>query len=155
MTTLTKAAPIRKQMIVDAPIEKAFDVFTRGMGTWWPATHSIGRSPQKEVVMEPRAGGRWYEIGEDGSECPWGDVLAWDRPHRVLLAWRIGADWTYDPALLTEVDVSFSEESPGRTRVSLEHRKLENYGERAEQVTASLDGGWGGLLQLFAGKAAG
>ena len=96
-------------------------------------------------------GGRWYEIGEDGSECDWGEVLAWEPPTRVLLAWRIGVDWQFDPKLLTEVDVRFTAIGDGETRVELEHRQLENMGEAAAKAREVFDseGGWGGLLAAY------
>lgn len=144
-------APVRKQLFVDATPERAFEVFTARFAQWWPASHHIGAAPLKTPVLEPRVGGRWYEIGEDGSECDWGDVLVWEPPARLVLAWRIGADWKYHKDLLTEVEVRFTAED-GRTRVDFEHRKLENWGEKAETNRASVDseGGWTGILRLFA-----
>ena len=82
-------------------------MFTNNVIKWWPPTYTIGASPMKEVIMEARAGGRWFEIGEDGSQCQWGDMLEWNPPGRLLLAWRIGMDWQFDPELLTEVEVTF------------------------------------------------
>jgi len=150
-----KPAPVKKTLTVAAPPEKAFEVFTAGFGRWWPASHSIGESPLKEAIIEPGVGGRWYGLLEDGTENPWGDVLDWEPPHRVLLAWRIGGDWKYDPDLLTEVEVVFTAEGQG-TRVDFEHRHLERMGDAAEGARASFDseGGWAGLLQMFAAEAA-
>lgn len=151
MTAVIKPAPVKKTVTVDAPIARAFDVFTAEFGRWWPATHSIGKSPIKNAVMEQRAGGRWYEIGEDGSECAWGEVLAWEPPTRVLLAWRIGMDWQFDPGLLTEVDVRFTALGNDTTRVDLEHRLLENMGEAAERARGVFESerGWGNLLAAY------
>ena len=106
-------------------------------------------------MIEPRAGGRWFEIGEDGSECEWGEVLIWEPPTRILLAWRIGVDWQFDPNLLTEVDVHFSAPGGNATRVDLEHRLLENMGEAAEKVREiyGSDRGWAGLLAAYRGAA--
>jgi uncharacterized protein YndB with AHSA1/START domain len=147
-------APIRKSITVDAPVDRAFEVFTKGFGTWWPATHSIGRTALRNAVIEPKAGGRWYEIGEDGSECDWGEVLAWDRPTRLVLAWRIGFDWRYDPNLLTEVEVRFTPVGDGATRVDFEHRLLENMGANAAAARETYDspGGWAGLLTAYGSK---
>jgi uncharacterized protein YndB with AHSA1/START domain len=152
MTISIKPAPVRRSVTVPVPQERAFDVFTAHMGKWWPASHSIGSSSQKVVRMEPRPGGRWYELGEDGQECDWGEVLEWDRPRRLVLAWRITADWRFDPELLTEVEVRFTEIEETRTRVDLEHRLLENYGDRAEAARNTLDseGGWPLLVDLYA-----
>lgn len=151
-----RPAPVRKSLIVRADPSKAFAVFTGGMGRWWPASHSIGTSPLKEVVLEPRAGGRWAERGEDGSECEWGKVLAWEPPSRILLAWQIGADWKHDPDLVTEVEVTFTPHGEGETRVVLEHRLLERYGDKAEDVRTAIssEGGWQMLLGRFGEAAA-
>ena len=155
MSLAIKPAPVKKTLVVAASPQKAFDVFTAGFDRWWPRTHSIGESPLKTAVLEGRKGGRWYGLLENGREAEWGDVLAWDPPRRLLLAWRIGADWNYDPALLTEVEVLFTPEGEG-TRVNFEHRLLENMGAEGEGARASFDsdGGWGGLLQMFAAEAA-
>ena len=83
---------IRKQLTLEAPIERAFRVFTASMGTWWPKEHHIGASALKDCVIEPKVNGRWYEIDEDGSTCEWGKVLEWDPPRRLLLAWQLGPD---------------------------------------------------------------
>ena len=159
MTTATirttiRPAPVRKSIIVKADATHAFEVFTDRIGSWWPHSHSIGSSPQREVVIERRAGGRWYEIGEDGSECEWGDVLVWDPPGRLVLAWRIGADWQYHAGLETEVEVTFVAEAAG-TRVTLEHRRLERMGEAAQTLRAQVDseGGWTGIMALYAAEA--
>ena len=84
-----KVAPIRKSLVVKTSADKAFIVFTAKIGRWWPRAFTIGTSPIKDVVMEERSGGRWYERGDDGSECAWGKVLAWEPPTRVVLAWQI------------------------------------------------------------------
>jgi hypothetical protein len=142
-------APIRRSLRVRASPEKAFDTFVGGMGGWWMKSHSLLPSPQKDVVVEPRAGGRWYEVGEDGSEQNWGKVLGWERPDRVLLAWQLNADWSYDPEFETTVEVRFTADGD-HTIVDFEHRDLERFGERAAQVRgdyeSGMDGGWGELL---------
>jgi uncharacterized protein YndB with AHSA1/START domain len=152
MTATIKLAPVRKSITVEAPLGKAFEVFTARLGRWWPTAYSIGKSPMKNAIIEPRTGGRWYEVGEDGSECDWGDVLKWEAPERVLLAWRITADWKYDPDLLTEIDIRFVALGENSTRVDLEHRLLENLGEAAEAVRKIFDTepGWGTLLAAYA-----
>jgi len=144
-------APVRKTITVKATPARAFEVFTANMGRWWLHTHSIGAAPMQDVVIEPRAGGRWYELGEDGSQCEWDKVLAWEPPRRVLLAWQIGGDWKYDAALITEVEVIFIPDAGG-TRVELEHRHLERMGAAAEAARQAVDspGGWSGLLSAFA-----
>lgn len=143
------AAPIRKTLRVRASQEKAFRVFADGMGGWWLKNHSLLKSPQRDVVIEPRAGGRWYEVGEDGSEQLWGKVLAWEAPERVVLAWQLNAEWRYDPDFETTVEVRFTRDED-HTIVDFEHRDLDRFGERAAEVRGDyetgMDGGWGELL---------
>jgi hypothetical protein len=150
-------APVKAEVRVNAGRERAFAIFTAEMGRWWNPAYSIGRSPQADVIVEPKAGGRWYERGADGSETSWGHVLVWEPPARVVLAWQIGADWTFDPALVTELELRFAADGEDATRVSLEHRNLERFGEKAETARASFasDGGWPGLLRRFAEGAGG
>lgn len=152
--TLIRPAPVRRSVFVNATPQHAFEVFTAGFGRWWPKTHSVGSAPQKDAVLELREGGRWYEVGEDGSQQDWGRVATWEPPQRVVLIWSIGADWKYDPKLETEVEITFTPEGSG-VRVDLEHRNLERMGEAAEAVAASIgaEGGWGGLLRMFADVA--
>jgi uncharacterized protein YndB with AHSA1/START domain len=135
--------PVRKSILVKAPPERAFAVFTAGMGRWWKKEHHLGTSPLKDVVLEPQEGGLWYEINEDQSTCEWGRVLAWDPPRRLLLAWQIDAAWRYDPAFVTELEIRFTPVVEG-TRVDLEHRNLDRYGDKAESIRAMLDSddGW-------------
>jgi uncharacterized protein YndB with AHSA1/START domain len=142
-----KPAPIHKSIHVAASQERAFRVFTAGMARWWRPEHHIAPTPFVDIVMEPRVGGRWYEKDKDGSECEWGKVLAWDPPRGLILAWQLNADWKYDPDFVTELEMRFTPEAEG-TRVELEHRDLERFGDKAEAVRASLDSidGWNGAL---------
>jgi len=153
MTTIAiSPAPVRRSVKVNAAPQKAFHVFTSGMGKWWPKQHSLNsKSPQQDVIVEPHAGGRWYERSEDGSECEWGRVLTWEPPARVVLAWQINGNWQYDREFETEVEVRFIADGSG-TRVELEHRNLERFGDKADEVRAAFDSpeGWNGGLQLFA-----
>ncbi len=148
-------APVRKTITVKAPPARAFEVFTARMIRWWRPDHHIGKSPMQDVVLEPRVGGRWYEVGEDGSVCEWGKVLAWDPPRRLILAWQLNHDWQYDPDFVTELEVRFAAEGDG-TRVDLEHRNLERFGDHVAGVRRALDapGGWMGALEAFAADVA-
>jgi len=146
-------APIRKSLVVKADAARAFTVFTGRMGSWWPRSHSTGQSPQVDVIVEPRAGGRWYERGEDGSETEWGKVLRWQPPGHVLLAWQLDGNWQYNPACVTEVEINFTALDSGGTRVDFEHRHLERLGDNAGAVRERLNSGWGGILDLYAGQA--
>jgi len=142
-------APVRKSIRVTATPERAFEIFTKGMARWWNKQYSINKSPIKDIVIEPKVGGRWFERGEDGSECQWGKVLAWKPPSRLLLAWQITPSWIFDPKLLTEVDIRFIAESTG-TRLELEHR-VDGYGAAAEDMFKVFDApnAWMGLLERF------
>jgi len=147
-------APVRKSLRVKAPPARAFEIFTAGMSRWWLKTHTISKtkSPIKEITIEPRQGGRWFERGEDGSECDWGHVLAWEPPARLLLAWQINGQWQFDPNLVTEVEIRFSPDASG-TKVELEHRYLERLGDTAETMRTAFDRGWMALLESFAANA--
>ena len=159
MTQTITPAPIRRSVEVKVPTARAFEIFTGGASRWWLKTHTINatKSPIKDVVIEPRAGGRWFERGEDGSECDWGKVLAWEPPYnqgagRLLLAWQINADFEYDPSLSTEVEIRFTPVGRG-TLVELEHRLIERMGERGAGMRDAFTRGWGLLLESFAKQA--
>lgn len=141
--------PIAKSITVRASLERAFKVFTVDPITWWPPAYTIGSSPMKSIVIEPFVGGRWFEIDEDGSQCQWGDVLVWNPPHNLTLAWRINLDWKFDPSLLTEVAVKFADIGGGRTEVHLTHSKFENLGDRAPEALRIFDG-WSSNLERYA-----
>lgn len=148
-------APVRKTIVVAASGARAFQVFTEEMSAWWPlATHHIGKVDAKSVVIEPFAGGRWFEQGVDGSECDWGRVLTWDPPRRLVLSWEISSDWRRDPSIQSEVEVRFSVEGAS-TRVDLEHRLLPFFGDKAADMRGIFDSamGWSGLLDAFAARA--
>jgi hypothetical protein len=147
-------APVIRTVAVKALPERAFEAFTAQMGAWWPKTHSIAAQPFVAVVIEPHVGGKWFERDADGAETQWGKVLAWDPPGRVLLAWQIGANWAYDPELITEVEMTVVDQGDGTTLVRLEHGKLERVGAGAQALADQLGGGWPGLLQMFADYAA-
>ena len=158
MTMQTADLTVRKTVTVEAPQERAFDVFTAGFDSWWPRGHHIGSAEMAEAIIECREGGRAYERGVDGSECEWGRVLVFDRPNRIVVTWQIGSDWKYDPdeSHASEYEARFIPESDTRTRVEFEHRNIERHGEDAQKIHDSVnsEGGWTGLLQLFAKEAA-
>jgi uncharacterized protein YndB with AHSA1/START domain len=145
-------APIRKSIRVKASQQRAFEVFVGNMGQWWLKSHSLLKSPQTDVLIEPRAGGRWFEIGEDGSEYEWGRVLEWSPPDKVVLAWQLNAEWTYDPDFETTVEVHFVPDGD-HTLVEFEHRDLDRFGTRAEELRggyeSGMDGGWTALLDQY------
>jgi uncharacterized protein YndB with AHSA1/START domain len=147
---------IRRGVVVDAPPERAFAVFTARMTEWWPSHHHIGEAPIEEVVVEPREGGRWYTRHQDGSETSTGFVTAWEPPERLALTWQIGADWRYHADLVTTVEVRFAPEGPDRTRVTLEHRDLERFGPDAERMRQTFEepGAWTATLDAYAAAVA-
>jgi uncharacterized protein YndB with AHSA1/START domain len=144
----TTALPaVRKSVTVNAPVERAFDVFTDGIGTWWPLErHSLGKDQIDHMVFEKHVGGRVYEIRKDGSEGEWADVLAYDRPSSFTLAWRPYVVLGERPA--TEVEVRFVAEGDG-TRVELEHRGWERLGDEAGESQRGYDGGWEHVLGRY------
>jgi uncharacterized protein YciI/uncharacterized protein YndB with AHSA1/START domain len=144
--------PIQKQLLVPTTQERAFRVFAQGIDRWWPREHHIGSSPMRETIIEPRLGGRWYSLCEDGSECDVGKVLVWDPPNRLVLSWQITANWQFDASFVTEVEVSFHREGPRATRVEFEHRHLERYLDAAAAIRGQLDepNGWHGTLEGYA-----
>ena len=155
MNVVAAIPSVRRTIIVEAPCEHAFEVFTHGIDTWWFRDHSIGTEPLKEVVMEPRQGGRVFERGIHGAECDWGHVLAWEPPSRLAVAWQIGGDWQFDPdpAHASEYEVRFIAETPTRTRVEFEHRHFERHGERGRNIRDNVEKGWARLLAADAGAA--
>lgn len=147
---------VKKQIVVETSQHRAFRTFTDGIDRWWPREHHIGASPLERMIVEPRTGGRWYSICKDGSEVDIGKVVAWEPPQRLVLTWQITAQWQYDPAFFTEIEVQFLVENPRRTRVELEHRNLERYSAESGTVkkTFESDDAWLASLQAFAGAAA-
>lgn len=149
--------PVCKSVTVKASPNRAFEVFTTGVDTWWPREHHIGRSPIKTTIIEGRPGGRCYSEQIDGTECDWGQILVWDPPRRFIMAWQVTPAWQYQPDLSqsSEVEVRFTPEPDGFTRVDLEHRHFERHGEGVQAMRDSIDApmGWNGLLQLFRAQA--
>jgi uncharacterized protein YndB with AHSA1/START domain len=153
MTIAVRIAPVRKIIRVNAAPARAFDVFTSGLGRWWPLEHGIGKTPRKPPVMETRLGGRWYELAEDGTETNVGRIIVWEPPRRFVMTWDINSEWKPDTTVNSEVEVQFIPDGAG-TRVELEHRKFERLGaEGGEKVRKDVDGGWPGILELFKREA--
>lgn len=147
-------AVVQRTITVRASQQRAFEVFTAKFGTWWPKDYRIGPTPMVDFIVEPKVGGRWYELDEDGTQCDTGRVLAFDPPERIVLAWQLNEQWQYDPdpTHASEVEVRFIVEGPSQTRVELEHRGFERHGAAAEGVRSSIDGpaGWTYVLEVFA-----
>jgi uncharacterized protein YndB with AHSA1/START domain len=145
--------PIIHSVRVKAAPDRAFSLFANRMGDWWPRGKTIGKEPHAAIVIEPRVGGAWFERDAAGKETRWGKVLAWEPPSRLLLGWQVNTRWTYDPDLLTEVELSFAPAPGGGTLVTLEHRNLERFGADAATHAESLRGGWPKLVGAFANLA--
>jgi uncharacterized protein YndB with AHSA1/START domain len=154
MTTQVQETTVITQTVVDAPIDHAFRVFTEGIGSWWDPGHHILEGELAEMVFEPRVGGHIIDRGTDGSECRWSRVLAYEPPHRVCFSWDINLRWELetDPAKASEIEVTFTEEGPDRTRVVLTHRHLDRHGEGWEGMRDAVGSGW--TLEPFAEVAA-
>ena len=157
MNRTISIAPVRKSVVVEASPARAFEVFTLGIDSWWPKTHGIGATPLVKSVIEPFVGGRWYTRHEDGSEVVVGHVRAWEPGARFAVSWEISADWKPDARaeFASEVEVRFAAEGAGRTRVEVVHRDFERMGAGpGEKMRAGVDGGWIGILELYAKQVA-
>jgi uncharacterized protein YndB with AHSA1/START domain len=145
---------VRASVEVQAPIERAFEVFTEEIGSWWNPDHHIVEGELAEMVFEPRVGGHVYDRATDGSECRWARVLAFEPPHRFVISWDINLQWKLetDPARTSEIEVRFTSQGEGRTLVELEHRNLDRHGEGFEGMRDAVGspGGWQAGMQAFA-----
>jgi uncharacterized protein YndB with AHSA1/START domain len=159
MSTHAPATAVRAAIVVDAPIERAFQVFTENFDRIKPREHNLLGVDIEETVLEPRAGGRIYDRGVDGSECHWARVLAFEPPDRIVFSWDISPRWQIesDPGNASEVEVRFIAESAERTRVELEHRNLDRHGAGWESARDGVSGdqGWPLYLDRYAAVVAG
>jgi uncharacterized protein YndB with AHSA1/START domain len=144
---------VQRSVTVEVPIERAFTVFTEGFDQWWPRSHHLNAADMKLAVLERRTGGRWYEQCVDGSECDWGQVLAYEPPHRLLLSWQITPEWQPepDPARASRIEVTFTAETPSVTRVDVVHSGFDRHGPNGSQLrdAVSQEGGWGSILATY------
>jgi uncharacterized protein YndB with AHSA1/START domain len=158
MSTQASDTSVRHSIVVEAPIERAFSVFTDGFGTFKPPEHNMLEVEIAETVFESHVGGHIYDRGVDGSECRWARVLAFEPPNRVLFSWDISPQWQIeaDPDKTSEVEVRFIAEAPDRTRVELEHRNLDRHGEgwESERDGVAGDQGWPLYLDRFSERVA-
>jgi uncharacterized protein YndB with AHSA1/START domain len=145
---------VRSSVDVSVPIERAFQVFTEDIGSWWDPTHHILQAELAEMVFEPRVGGHICDRGVDGSECRWARVLAYEPPRRLVISWDVSPQWQLetDHAKTSEVEVRFVAQGPERTRVELEHRHLDRHGRGWEQMRDAVGspGGWPAGMHAFA-----
>jgi uncharacterized protein YndB with AHSA1/START domain len=154
MNTQAAETSVRSSIVVEAPLERAFSVFTDDFGRFKPPEHNMLDVEIAETIFETHEGGHVYDRGVDGSECRWARVLAYEPPNRVVFSWDINAQWQVetDPERTSEVEVRFVSEGPERTRVELEHRNLDRHGEGWEGIGGAVgsEGGWPLYLQRFA-----
>jgi uncharacterized protein YndB with AHSA1/START domain len=159
MSTPAEATAVRHEVVVEAPIERAFAVFTDDFGAFKPRAHNMLAVDIAETIFEPRVGGHLYDRGVDGSECRWARILAYEPPNRVVFSWDISPQWQVETDLekTSEVEVRFIAETPDRTRVVLEHRDLDRHLDGWEAVRAGVDseGGWPLYLRRYAEVVAG
>ena len=158
MSTETTDTTVHTSIVVEAPIERAFQVFTDDFGSFQPREHTLLQAEIAETVFEPRVGGYLFDRGVDGSDCRWARVLAYEPPHRVLLSWDISPHWQLetDPERTSEWEVRFVAETPQRTRVELEHRDLDRHGEHWDGLREGVAGdeGWPLYLRRYADRLA-
>jgi uncharacterized protein YndB with AHSA1/START domain len=158
MSTQAAETSVQSSIVVEAGIERAFSVFTEGIGTWFPPEYNLLNTDIAERVFEPRVSGHVYDRGVDGSECHWARVLAYEPPNRVVISWDISPQWQIETDLerTSEIEVRFTTEAPQRIRVELEHRNIDRHGDGWEQLRDSVagDGGWPGCLRSFAERLA-
>jgi uncharacterized protein YndB with AHSA1/START domain len=151
-------AVVRRSITVAASQQRTFEIFTAKFGTWWPREYKIGPAQMVDFIVEPKVGGRWYELDDDGTQCDTGQVLAFEPPQRIVLSWQLNEQFQYDPdpSHASEVEVRFIAEGPSQTRVELEHRGFERHAAGAEGVRAAMDAreGWTFVLEVFARFAA-
>jgi uncharacterized protein YndB with AHSA1/START domain len=142
---------VRTSVVVAVTVEHAYRAFTEEMSAWWPSDHHIGRTNMVAIVLVPRIGGRWYELGDDGSDCDWGIVLGWDPPRHVALSWHLDGDFRFDPSAQrsSRVDVWFRAQPDGGTLVELEHSGLDRHGPTWRRLRDSISGGWPRVLRPY------
>ena len=146
-------APVRVAVEVSQSPAAAFAIFTTRISEWWVGK-AIGALPPASITIEPHAGGRWFETDADGQVTPWGKVLAWEPPSRLLLAWELNSRFEPDPAVVTEIELAFVPLAGGGTRVALEHRNLERFGVEAATIAGRIGEGWPRQLGSFTQYAA-
>lgn len=143
-------APVIREVIVNMSPQRAFDVFIGQIGNWWPERHSLVQGVRKDVVIEAKPGGRWYETGEDGNQIQWGEVLDIEPGKRLLLSWQLSDVWKFDPDLRSEVEVTFDMDGD-KTRVVLAHRNFECMGDNVQTAYDSIssDAGWLAIMHAY------
>jgi uncharacterized protein YndB with AHSA1/START domain len=130
---------------VEAPQEHAFDTYARGIGRWWPKTHTFSGLDALQVVLEGQVGGRIFERARDGREWEWGRVLVWEPPDRLVYSWHLRTG----PEHATEVEILFRPIDADSTSVEIEHRGWEAWGDEGQEQRDKHGGGWLTLLPHY------
>jgi hypothetical protein len=155
--TTTERTAVRGQVLVEAPIDRAFAVFTEHCDEWWPRPYRLGKAERLDLQLEPHVGGRWFERTADGDERDWGRLLAWDPPGHVVLSWQIAPGFRPEPDArrASRIEVRFSPMGPDRTSVTLVHSEFERHGVEWQSMRdgVSGDAGWPGILQAYSALA--
>jgi uncharacterized protein YndB with AHSA1/START domain len=151
---MTQESVVQRHVVVKGTPEKAFAVFTERFDAIKPREHNLLGSPIVDTTLEPYVGGRIVDRGEDGSECAWARILAYDPPARLVFSWDIGPTWQLeqDTDKASEVEVRFVADGPDRTRVELEHRHLDRHGSGWESLRDGVadEQGWPLYLARYA-----
>lgn len=157
MSTQSESTSVRRSIVVEAPVQHTFSVFTEGIGTWWDRGHHLLADAFDHMVFEPRVGGHIVDVAVDGSECRWSRVLAYDPPSRIVFSWDINLQWQLesDPERTSEIEVRFMPLDAGRTQVDLEHRHLDRHGLGWEAMRDAVGSPNGWSLEHFAAVAGG
>lgn len=157
MTETPADDAVRREVRVPLPLKQAFALFAEQFIDWWPGEFTFSESALASITLEPRAGGRWYELSRTGEETVWGEVLVWDAPHRIELTWQISPQRTPEPGPDhgSRIAVQFSSDDGQTTRVQVEHREFERHGDGAEIMRAGMASteGWSKILDRYAAAA--
>ena len=137
--------PLELSYEIDCPAEHAFDVWTTRLSAWWPKGHSASGDPGTVVVLEPRLGGRIYERTSEGVEIDWGEITLWSPPSRLGYRWHIARD----AGEATDVQLTFVDVGPGRTRLEIVHSGWERAGAEARGWRDANTNGWAALIPRF------
>ncbi len=114
--------PIRGTVTVRIDPARAFELFTEHMGSWWPVdaySRAVSEFEGEGIEVtrlefQARTGGSILEHTSDGRTLPWGEVIAWHPPHRVVMAWHPHSL----PEPPTELEVTFTALEGGCPRAS-------------------------------------
>jgi uncharacterized protein YndB with AHSA1/START domain len=142
---------VTKSVTVPVPPAEAFRIYTQFPGEWLPREHTFLPDPQV-VAMEPRAGGRFYERGADGTEVTRGTITQWDPPGRLTVTWRIGPGWqpAADDERASVIVVEFRPDGTSATEMVVTYTHLERHGEMASVIRSAIDSPEANTLQRYA-----